>query len=247
MVRVTPMVFSGAVLVCAVLGCANFVEMQAINNFTTALQKDDLDKLKASASNTFDNKALRREKDSLEALKNLPLHPDEKVTIVKVEDVSPTKKKVVVTTEKTHRKMQYNLVRDEKVSKWVVDDIIIRQSHKDVTASKTITEQMDLLLAVQDFLIDWHKGKRKDVEGVITTSFAGLLKDLPQAHLDRLTKRIAGEKLKPHEFRPEDIKAAATPQEVAAVGTTKEHEGREPRKNTKTAKTKQRRGLKPLN
>jgi hypothetical protein len=203
MVRLTPMVFSGAVLVCAVLGCANFVEMQAINNFTTALQKDDLDKLKASASNSFDNKALRHEKDSLEALKNLPLHPDEKVTIVKVEDVSATKKKVVVTTEKTHRKMQYNLIRDEKASKWVVDDIIIRQSHKDVTASKTITEQMDLLLAVQDFLIGWHKGKREDVEAVITTSFAGLLKDLPKAHLDRLTKRIAGEKLKPHEFRPE--------------------------------------------
>jgi hypothetical protein len=203
MVRVTPMVFSGAVLVCAVLGCANFIEMQAINNFTTALQKDDIDKLKASASNSFDNKALRHDKDSIEALKNLPLHPDEKITIVKVEDVSATKKKVVVTTEKTHRKMQYNLIRDEKSSKWVVDDIIIRQRHKDVTASKTITEQMDLLLAVQDFLIAWHKGKREDVNAVITTSFARLLKDLPKAHLDRLTKRIAGEKLRPHEFRPE--------------------------------------------
>lgn len=62
MVRVTPMVLSGAVLVCAVLGCANFVEMQAINNFTTALQKDDLDRLKASASNSFDTKALRHRK-----------------------------------------------------------------------------------------------------------------------------------------------------------------------------------------
>ena len=101
--------------------------------------------LKASASDSFDNKALRRDKDSLEALKNLPLHPEEKITIVKVEDVSNTKKKVVVTTEKTHRKMQYNLVRDEKSSKWVVDDIIVRQNRKDVTAAKSVTEQMDLL------------------------------------------------------------------------------------------------------
>jgi hypothetical protein len=203
MVRVTPMVFTGAALVCAVIGCANFVEMQAIDHFTTALQKDDLDKLKASASDTFDKKALRRDKDSLEALKNLPLHPDEKITIVKVEDLSNTKKKVVVTTEKTHRKMQYNLVRDEKSSKWVVDDIIVRQNRKDVTAAKSVTEQMNLLLAVQDFMIAWHSGKRAEVQSVITPTFAKLLNDLPTAHLDRLTKKIASEKLRPHEFRPE--------------------------------------------
>jgi hypothetical protein len=203
MVRFTPLVLSGTVLVCTVVGCASFAEMQAINRFTTALEKDDLDKLKASASGSFDDKALRRDRDSLEALKNLPLHPDEKVTIVKVEDVSKTKKKVVVTTEKTHRKMQYNLVRDEKASKWVVDDIIVRQSRKDVAASKSVTEQMDLLLTVQDFLIAWHKGKREDVQSVTTLTFAKLLADLPQAHLERLTKKVAGEKLKPHEFRPE--------------------------------------------
>jgi len=203
MVRFTPMVFSGAVIVCAAVGCAHFVEMQAIDHFTTALQKDDLDNLKASSSDSFDNKALRRDKDSLAALKNLPLHPDEKVTIVKVEDVSNTTKKVVVTTEKTHRKMQYNLVRDEKSSKWVVDDIILRQKSKDVTAAKSVTEQMDLLLAVQDFLIAWNKGKREDVQGVITPTFAKLLGDLPSAHLERLTKKIAGEKLRPHEFHPE--------------------------------------------
>jgi hypothetical protein len=203
MVRFTPRVFAGAVFVCTVVGCAHFVEMQAIDHFTTALQTDDLNKLKASASQTFDDKALRRDKDSLEALKNLPLHSDEKITIVKVEDVANDKKKVVVTTEKSHRKMQYNLIRDPKSSKWVVDDIILKQKSKDVTATKTVTEQMDLLLAVQDFLIAWHKGKPDEVHSVITPTFAALLKDLPPSQLDRITKKVAGEKLRPHEFRPE--------------------------------------------
>ena len=62
--------------------------------------------------------------------------------------------------------MQYNLVRDEKSSKWVVDDIILQQKPKDVTANKTITEQMDLLLAVQDFMIAWHTGKPEQVKAV---------------------------------------------------------------------------------
>jgi hypothetical protein len=203
MVRFTPWVITGAAFACAVVGCAHFVEMQAIDHFTTALQTDDLNKLKASASPSFDEKALRRNKDSLEALKNLPLHPEEKVTIVKVEDVGNDKKKVVVTTEKTKRKMQYNLVRDEKSSKWVVDDIIVKQKSKDVTANKTVTEQMDLLLAVQDFMIAWHTGKPDQVKSVVAPSFASLLKDLPQPQLDRITKKVAGEKLRPKEFRPE--------------------------------------------
>ena len=70
MVRFTPWYFAGAAVVCAVVGCAHFVEMQAIDHFTTALQTDDLNKLKASASQSFDDKALRRDKDSLAALKN---------------------------------------------------------------------------------------------------------------------------------------------------------------------------------
>ncbi len=84
-----------------------------------------------------------------------------------MEDVANDKKKVVVTTEKSHRKMQYNLVRDEKSSKWVVDDIILKQKSKDVTANKTVTEQMDLLLAVQDFMIAWHTGKPDQVKAVV--------------------------------------------------------------------------------
>jgi hypothetical protein len=203
MVRITPWYFAGAAVVCAVVGCAHFVEMQAIDHFTTALQTDDLGKLKASASQTFDDKALRRDKDSLAALKNLPLHPDEKVTIVKVEDDGNDKKKVVVTTEKTHKKMQYNLVRDAKSQKWVVDDVILKQKNKDVTANKTVTEQMDLLLAVQDFLVAWHGGKPAQVQAVVAPTFFSLLKDLPQAQLDRITKKVAGEKLRPKEFRPE--------------------------------------------
>jgi hypothetical protein len=202
MVRITPAVLYGTVLVCAAGGCANFTESQVLDHFTTALEKNNLDQLKASASETFDEKALRR-KDSIDALKIVYQHPEEKLTILKVKNVSETEKKVEVTTEKTHRKLEFKLVRDAKSGKWVVDDVVFKQKSKDVTAIKSVTEQMDLLLVVQDFLVAWHKGKREEVQGVTTASFGKLLGELPTTHLERLTKRVAGERIKAEEFRPE--------------------------------------------
>jgi hypothetical protein len=202
MVRIPHTVLYGTVLVCAATGCANLAETGALDHFTAAIEKNDLNQLKASASETFDEKALRR-KDSIDALKIVYQHPEEKLTILKVKTVSPTEKKVEVTTEKTHRKMEFKLVRDAKSGKWVVDDIVFKQKSKDVTAIKSVTEQMDLLLVVQDFLVAWHKGKREEVQAVTTVSFGKLLGELPTTHLERLTKRVAGERIKPEEFRPE--------------------------------------------
>ena len=62
---------------------------------------------------------------------------------------------------------------------------------------------MDLLLVVQDFLVAWHKGKREEVQAVTTASFGKLLGELPTTHLERLTKKVAGERIKAEEFRPE--------------------------------------------
>ncbi len=202
MVRIPHTVLYGTVLVCAAGGCVNFAETGALDHFTAAIEKNDLNQLKASASETFDEKALRR-KDSIDALKIVYQHPEEKLTIVKVTNVSDKEKKVEVTTEKTHRKMQFKLVRDEKSGKWVVDDIVFKQKNKDVTAVKSVTEQMDLLLVVQDFLVAWHKGKREEVQAVTTASFGKLLGELPTTHLERLTKKVAGERIKSDEFRPE--------------------------------------------
>jgi hypothetical protein len=202
MVRISHTVLYGTVLVCAAGGCANIAETGALDHFTAAIEKNDLNQLKASASESFDERALRR-KDSIDALKIVYQHPEEKLTILKVKNVSDKEKKVEVTTEKTHRKMEFKLVRDAKTGQWVVDDIVFKQRSKDVTAAKSVTEQMDLLLVVQDFLVAWHKGKREDVQKVTTVSFGKLLGELPTTHLERLTKRVAGERIKSEEFRPE--------------------------------------------
>ncbi len=179
MVRIRPTVLSATVLsatglLCAAAGCAHLVETQAINHFTAALEKGDIEKVKDASSDRFDDVALRR-KDSLDAMKILQLHPEEKVTIVKVEDVSDTEKKVVASQGKSHRKLMYKLVRDKKSGKWVVDDVIIRQKHGDVAATKSVTEQMNLLLVVQDFLVAWHEGKKDAVLAVSTPTFGKLL------------------------------------------------------------------------
>jgi hypothetical protein len=205
MVRIPHAVLYGTVLACAAGGCALLAENSennAIDAFTAAIEKNDLGQLKTTASESFDEKALRR-KDSIDALKVVYQHSDEKVTVIKVTNVSDKEKKVEVTTEKTHRKMEFQLTRDAKTGKWVVNDVVFKQKKGDVVAVKRVTEQMDLLLVVQDFLVAWHKGKREEVEAVTTTSFAKLLADLPAAHLERLTKKVAGERIRPDEFRPE--------------------------------------------
>ena len=86
MVRIPHTVLYGTVLVCAATGCANFAETGALDHFTAAIEKNDLNQLKASASETFDEKALRR-KDSIDALKIVYQHPEEKLTILKVKTV----------------------------------------------------------------------------------------------------------------------------------------------------------------
>lgn len=202
MVRITRPVLLGALVFGAAAGCAHLVETKAINSFTAALDKGDLKGLKSSTSDKFEEKALRGD-DPVDVLKILKLHPEEKITVVKVEDVSEKEKRVVVTAGKSKRKMQYCLVRDEKTHQWVVDDIKLKQSRKDIDAVKSVTDQMDLLLVVQDFLVAWHGGKKQEVLAVTTPEFGKLLAGLPAAHLERLTKKVAGERIRPEEFRPE--------------------------------------------
>ena len=50
MVRIPHTVVYGTVLVCAAVGCANIAETGVLDHFTAAIEKNDIDQLKASAS-----------------------------------------------------------------------------------------------------------------------------------------------------------------------------------------------------
>jgi len=135
------------------MGCSHFMEARAIKQFAEAMQETDYDQFLASTSEEFEKKALR-EKASVEDFKLLKF-PKGKTSIDNVEDISDTEKEVTVSIKGTKRKLRYTLVKNEETDKWVVDDVLIRQKKDGVHVTKSITEQMNLLQSVREFLAAW--------------------------------------------------------------------------------------------
>ncbi len=184
---------SNALVLCAwcvslASGCANFDETRTIAMFAQALEAGDLEQLKLQSSNEFERKALRLD-ESLEDFKILRI-PDGKSTIMHVEDVSPAEKRVIVQIDGTTQKVKYQLKRDPDTKKWVVDDILLRQRGKGITSAKSVTEQMDLLLTVREFLEAWRGGDRDAIIGTTAPEFGQLLGELPEAYLTQLARRV---------------------------------------------------------
>jgi hypothetical protein len=191
---------AGGVL-CLSQGCANFDELQSINRFTSALETNSLETLKASTSKTFDRKALRLE-DSLDDFKVLRF-PEGKTSVVSVQDVSENEKKVTVAVGEKKRRLRYHLIRDAESGKWVVDDIDIRKKKDGVVATKSVTEQMDLLLTVREFIEAWNQGSsRSEVLFLATPQLGEVLGELPPAYLAQLTQKVSGEPSNGPRVRP---------------------------------------------
>ncbi|MBM81751.1 MAG: hypothetical protein CMJ78_14320 [Planctomycetaceae bacterium] len=167
-------------------------ELRTIEMFNAALESDDLDGLRAASSNGFDEKALRRS-DALKDFRVLRL-PDGKTSVINVDDISESEKRVTVEVGERKRKVKYTLLKDQETQKWVVDDIHIRQSRNGVTAAKSVTDQMDLLLAVRELIDAWQTGSRPDVLSAVTSDFADILRELPPTYLAKITSRTMGAK-----------------------------------------------------
>jgi protein-tyrosine-phosphatase len=201
MSRITHSLLLAGLLLCFGSGCAHFIEAQTIDHFTVALQKKDLPSLKSSTSETFERKTLRLA-ESLDDFKIINL-PQGKTSIVKVEDVTEDEKRVTVEVGESKRKLLYKLTHDRETQKWVVDDIYVKQKKKGMTSARSVTEQMDLLLTVREFLAAWDQGDRNQALSVTTPEFGQLLSELPPAYFARLARQVVGEKSRTSAFRPE--------------------------------------------
>lgn len=184
----------------SIAGCANVVETRTINQFTEAIQSGNLEKLKLSTSDSFEKRALRQDA-ALDDLKLLRL-PTGDLEIDKVEDVSPTVKRVTAMVGTSKQKLKYQLKLDPQSKKWVVDDIYLKQKKDGVTATKSVTEQMDLLLSVREFLTAWKAGSRDEVLRTTTPEFAAVLRPLPPAYLNRLTQQVVGKQKTGNKLQP---------------------------------------------
>ncbi len=184
-------------------GCANLLTARSIQTFADSLAEKDLDSLKLKTSPEFDQKALRTT-DALDDIKILNL-PTGKVSVANIEEVSETEQLVTVEVGERKKELLYKLTREPGSRKWLVDDIYLQQkkSGMDEPITKSVSETMDLLLTVREFLDSWQTGGRDDVLAVTTPELRELLADLSPTHLLQLTTQVVGKSSSRNSFRPE--------------------------------------------
>ena len=191
MLSLLPLSTALAVGLC-VSGCTSLMTAQAIQKFADGVASGDMRTLKSASSENFDEKALRLS-ESLDDLKILNL-PTGKVSVAKIEAVSESEKHVTVEVGERKKEVLYKLTRAPGGRKWLVDDVYLKQRKPgdDQEVTKSVTETMDLLLTVREFLDRWQTGGREEVLEVATPELAELLSDLSPTHLQQLTTQIVG-------------------------------------------------------
>lgn len=185
-----------------VVGCNHFIESKVIEQFTVAMKDGDLTELRLKTSANFKHKALRRA-ESLDDLKVVGL-PDQPPAIMRVEAVSENEKHVVVEVGRLKRKLLYKLIREPGNDEWVVDDVYMkRKTSQRVEVTRTVSDQMDLLLTVRDFLDAWELGDRNQVLNAATPDLREKLAALPPTVLAQLTKRAMGTDVRRSRVKPD--------------------------------------------
>lgn len=182
-------------------GCGSFIETRAITAFTEALQKENVAELKARTSSRFDEKALRLP-ESVDDFAILRL-PKGKMEVTDVEDLGENKKLVTVKFGKSREKYRYQLIRDPESRQWLVDDVLITKKRDGITSRKPVTELMDLVTRVREFLTAWDSGIRGEMLEVTTPDFGEMLSQLPRGYLAKLAERAIGDRASDRTFRPE--------------------------------------------
>ena len=182
-------------------GCANLVETRAITAFTQALQEQDAAKVKDVASDRFEQKALRLS-ESIDDFAVLRL-PKGEIKIVSTEDVSENEKRVTVEVGESKQRINYRLLRETESRKWVVDDVHIRQKKGNLVSTKSVSELMDLITTVREFLTAWDSGVKSNMTALSTPEFGDILKALPREYVAKLAKQTIGDRAKEGKIRPE--------------------------------------------
>lgn len=208
---------------------AHSLEKRTISSFIESLEKADLEDLNAATSPEFHATALRH-KEAVDAIKLLNI-PDGDVKVVKVEDESPGQKRVLVEVGEKKRKLYCDLIKDEKTNRWVVDDLEFKRRLKPGQVNKSVTEQMDLLLSIQEFLDAWESGQREAILNTSTPDLRRALEPLPDAGLAKFTTKVTADlnrkQLKPEVEGHANMAIVRLPRKVGEILLTlRQHDGR---------------------
>ena len=168
----------------------NAVENRAISQFTDALIEDNEKAFRRSVSTRFEQRAMR----STDAWKDLDILKLPK-TKLEIDESTALDDKTFETIAEDEKgtKYQFMIARDEEKRRWVVDDVLIRQKKKGTSATKSVTEVMDLLLTVREFLTTLQDNDRSTILPTVTVSLREPLEQMPESWMNRLLDRVAGE------------------------------------------------------
>jgi hypothetical protein len=175
-------------------------ESSVISSFIDNLEKSDIEELKDVSSTDFKGSALRHSK-AADAFKMLNI-PDGKVKIVEVKEKSSEEKRVLVKVGEKERKLYFDLIYDTKARKWVVDDVQFKKNLKPGQVNKSVAEQMELLLSIQEFLDAWETGERSQILATSTVELRRSLEPLPPQSLKQFTAKVTAD-LKRDSIKPE--------------------------------------------
>lgn len=163
-------------------------EQRVVERFRDALREENEPALRRISSTRFESVALRSE-DVLSDLRVMHL-PKGELSVVDVQEVSPTEK-LVVAKEDDGGRYQFRLVDDSKKGYWTVDDITVRRRHKGTQITKSTTEVMDLLVTVRSFLKVWESGEQQSILAMTSPRLKDSLQSLPSGWMTALTRQIA--------------------------------------------------------
>lgn len=168
----------------------NAVESRAISQFTDALIEDNEKAFRRSVSTRFEQRAMR----SADAWKDLDILklPKTKLEIDESTSLDDNTFETIAKDEKGS-KYQFKITRDEEKRRWVVDDVLMRQKKKGTSATKSVTEVMDLLLTVREFLATLQDNDRSTILSTVNVSLREPLEQMPESWMNRLVERVAKE------------------------------------------------------
>lgn len=168
----------------------NAAENRAITQFTDALVEDNEKAFRRSVSTRFEQRAMR----STDAWKDLDILklPKTKLEIDESTSLDENTFETIAKDEKG-TKYQFKIARDQEKRRWVVDDVLIRQKKKGTSATKSVTEVMDLLLTVREFLTTLQDNDRSTILSTVTVNLREPLEQMPESWMSRLVERVASE------------------------------------------------------
>ena len=174
-----------------VAGCRNLAEQRAVRRFGEALSAESLAGLSEATTPGFRQTALDHDKalDDLRLLR-LPKGELEIVAVTEVPEEDWTEPDspeclVIVETPPPTRQARFKLVR-AAAGRWLVDDVLLKQSRGGVKAVVSVTEQLELLAAVRGFTEAWGHGTNDDRLAVVTPKLREELGALPPKRLEEL-------------------------------------------------------------